>query len=69
MLACHILSNVHNNYVVMYQGGEMARNPAIVSLFDKYDYAVRRNAPDTSQNKIPDERPHRYTGELVMSLI
>ena len=53
----------------MYQGGEMARNPAIVSLFDKYDYAVRRNAPDTSQNKIPDERPHRYTGELVMSLI
>ena len=41
----------------------MARNPAIVPLFDKYAYAVRRNDTDVSNQNSPAEVPHRYTGE------
>ena len=53
----------------MYQGGEMARNPAILSLLEKYGYAIRRTAPDASHQNYSDEGPHRYTGESVRSLM
>ena len=47
----------------------MARNHAIASLFDKYGYAVRRNAPDTSHKNSPNEGPRRYILEAVKSLM
>ena len=53
----------------MYQGGEMARNPAIVSLFDKYGYEVRRTAPDAYHQNSPAEVPHRYIVEAVSYLV
>ena len=47
----------------------MARNPAILSLLEKYGYAIRRTAPDASHQNYSDEGPHRYTGESVRSLM
>ena len=47
----------------------MAHNPKIFSLFDKYGYAVRWNAPDESHQNHLDEGPHRYIGEAVRSLM
>ena len=35
---------MQNKFLVMDQGGEMDRNPAIVSLFDKHGYLVKRIA-------------------------
>ena len=32
----------------------MARNPEIVSLFDKYGYAVRQTAPDVYHKNSPN---------------
>ena len=43
-LACHTTPNMQNKYVVMDQGGQMDRKPAIVSMFDKYGYGVRQTA-------------------------
>ena len=60
-LACHTPPNAQNKYVVMDQGGKMAQKPEIVSLFDKYGYAVRWTFPDASHQNYPDEGPHRYT--------
>ena len=68
-IACNNTPNVHNKYVVMDQGGEMSQNPTIVSLFDKYVYAVRCTASDTSPKNYPDEGPCRYIGEAVSSLM
>ena len=53
----------------MDQGGEMARNTAMVSLFDKYGYVVRQTSPGTSNQNSPDEVPHIYIREEVRSLI
>ena len=47
----------------------MTHNPAIVSLFDKYGYAVRRTDPDTYYQNYPDEVPHIYTGKSGRSLM
>ena len=47
----------------------MAWNPAIVSLFEKYGYAVRQNDPDASRQNCPAEVSHRYIVESSRSLM
>ena len=68
-IVCHTIPNVQNKYVVMDQVGEMNRNPAILSLSDKYGYTVRRTATGASHQKYPDELPHRYIGVSGRSLM
>ena len=56
-------------YVVIYLGGETTRYPAILSLFDKYGYALRRTATDASHKNYTADGPHRYIGEAVRNLM
>ena len=53
----------------MDQGGEMDQKPAIMWLFDKYSYTVRRTDPDASHQNYPDEGPTRYIGESFSSIM
>ena len=47
----------------------MARNPTIVSLFDKYGFVVRWTDPDAHPKNYPAEGLFRYIGEAVRYLI
>ena len=68
-LACNTIKKIQNKCVIMDQGGEIAWNPVIVSLFDKYGYAVIWTAPDAYHQKYPAEGPHRYKRETFRTLM
>jgi len=61
--------NVSNKFVVMDQGGEMYRNPAILNLFQRYKYQVFPTGADASFQNGQVKRSHRTVATSVRALL
>jgi hypothetical protein len=65
------LPNVPNKFVVLDQGGELYRNPAILNLFQKYKYKYNMypTGADASFQNGPVERAHRTIATSIRALL
>ena len=61
--------NVPNKFVVLDQGGELYRNPAILNLFRRYKYRVYPTGADASFQNGPVERAHRTVATSIRALL
>ena len=58
-----------DKYVFLDQGGELYKNPAIVTLLQRFGYDVRPTGADASNQNGPVERGHLTVGNALRSML
>ena len=61
--------NCPNKWVVLDQGGELFRNPAVCSLFKEFGYKIYPTGGDSSHQNGPVERAHRTISQSVKAVL
>jgi hypothetical protein len=61
--------NVENKYVVLDQGGTLYNNPAVVSLFEEFDYEVHPTGAGASHQNGPTKRSNQTIGDALRSML
>ena len=61
--------NERRKYATMDQGGEMARNSEVQSLFGKHTYAIWPTSPGSSHQNAPAKRPIQTIGNAMRAML
>jgi hypothetical protein len=62
-------TDVQHRYAAMDKGGELANDPEVMALLDKFDYAPRPTALDAYHQNAPAERLHKIIGNALRTML